>query len=64
MVSDLVSFEVYAPARGNALVLDGDGSATLRLRVPPQDRAAVLALLDALGAGDGACVRLVAVSDE
>ena len=61
METDALTFQVYAPARGNALTVDGDGELALRLAVPAADRDAVLELLDALRAGEGTCIRLVAV---
>lgn len=63
MSDDLLTFDVYLPARGNALTIDRDGELSLRLCVPGIDRRAVLALVDELGAGDGRMVRLVAVRD-
>lgn len=61
---DDLSFEVYAPARGNPLSMDGDGTVTLRLMVPPNDRQAAIELCDVLRAredGEPVPVRLVAV---
>jgi len=66
MDGEILSFEVYAPTRGNPLSMSHDGELTLRLSVPLVDRDAAIALCDALRAlrdGDDTPlpVRLVAV---
>lgn len=61
---DDLAFRVYLTGRGTAVSVDGDGEMVLRLAAPAEDRDAVLALIDALGSGDGTVVRLVAVREE
>lgn len=64
MNDELMTFRVYLPSRGNAVSIDRDGELNIRLSAPGADRDAVLAFLDALGAGgDNAVKRIVIVND-
>jgi len=63
MYPDALVLTTYLPDTGSPLAEHRDGSAILRLAVPPDGIDAARDLLALLRVGDGAVVRLVVVRD-